>query len=331
MFTKNVSLAVGSGGKEMHDFISKYVVDKLGNQYLNKMDDASVLASNGKRIAFTTDSYVVNPIFFEGGDIGRLCVCGTVNDLSTTGAKPIALSLAFILEDGVCFDDICKIIDSIATTCKEADVKIITGDTKVVEKGKGDKIYINTSGIGFIEDGINISSHNAAIGDHVIITGPIGNHEVAMMKARGLINFDIKIKSDVSPLNLKISELLDRVRDIHVIKDPTRGGLASALFEISHNSNCEIRLFEEKLPVDPGVKAVCDILGLDPLYLANEGKFVVLCPQHSVGHVLEVFGPKSTVIGSVVSSGKQKLNLQTLSGGIRRLNMLDSVQLPRIC
>jgi hydrogenase expression/formation protein HypE len=327
----NITLSIGSGGKDMHSFINEYIVKKLGNSSLNRMDDASVIMPTGKRIAFTTDSYVVSPIFFDGGDIGRLCVCGTVNDLTTAGAKPVALSLAFILEDGVPIDDICKIVDSIATTCKEADVKVITGDTKVVEKGKGDKIYINTSGVGFIDEGVNISSHNAVVGDQIIVTGPIGNHEATMMKARGLINFDTKINSDVAPLNLKIEGLLKTTKDIHVIKDPTRGGLASALFEIAQNSNCEIRIFEEKLPVDGNVKAVCDILGLDPLYLANEGKFVIICPENSTGSVLRTFGPKAKIIGAVMSSGKQKLNIETLSGGIRRLSMLDSVQLPRIC
>jgi len=328
---KNITLSIGSGGKDMHSFINEYIVKKLGNNILNRMDDAAVLLTTGKKMAFTTDSYVVSPIFFDGGDIGRLCVCGTVNDLATSGAKPVALSLSFILEDGVSLDDICRIIDSISATCKEADVKIITGDTKVVEKGKGDRIYINTSGIGFIDDGINISSHNAVLGDQVIVTGPIGDHEAAMMKARGLISFDTKISSDVAPLNLNVEKLLSKTKNVHVIKDPTRGGLASALFEIAQNSNCEIRIFEEKLPVDQNVKALCDLLGLDPLYLANEGKFVILCPNNSVQAVLETFGADASVIGAVVSSGKAKLNIETIAGGIRRLGMLDSVQLPRIC
>jgi len=328
---KNITLSIGSGGKDMHAFINDYIVKKLGNDVLNKMDDASILVAKTGTLAFTTDSYVVSPIFFDGGDIGRLCVCGTVNDLSTSGAKPIALSLAFILEDGIALEDICKVIDSIAETCKEANVKIVTGDTKVVEKGKGDKIYINTAGIGFIEDGVALSSHNALLDDKVIVTGTIGDHEVAMMKARGLIGFDIKVKSDAAPLNLKIEQLLKKTKNIHVIKDPTRGGLASALFEIANNSNCEIRLIEEKITVSKDVKAVCDLLGLDPLYLANEGKYVILCPQDSAKAVLSVFGNEARIIGSIVSIGKPKLNIETFSGGIRRLGMLDSVQLPRIC
>jgi hydrogenase expression/formation protein HypE len=328
---KTITLSIGSGGKDMHDFINDYIVKKLGNDILNKMDDACVLVSKEGKLAFTTDSYVVSPIFFDGGDIGRLCVCGTVNDLATSGAIPVALSLAFILEDGAAIDDLCKIIDSIARACKEADVKIVTGDTKVVEKGKGDRIYINTAGIGFIEDGVNLSSHNALIGDQVIVTGTIGDHEVAMMKARELINLDIKVQSDAAPLNLQVQALLKKTKKINVIKDPTRGGLASALFEIANNSNCEIRLIEETLPISTDTRAVCSLLGLDPLYLANEGKFVILCPQESIKFVLDVFGKEARVIGSVISVGKPKLNIETFSGGIRRLGMLDSVQLPRIC
>jgi len=328
---KNVTLSIGSGGKDMHAFINDYIVKKLGNNILNRMDDAGVLDLKGGRLAFTTDSYVVSPIFFEGGDIGLLCVCGTVNDVATSGARVVALSLAFILEDGVSLEDICKVIDSIAKTCKEANVKIVTGDTKVVEKGKGDKIYINTAGIGLIEDGVHISSHNAQLNDQVVVTGSVGDHEVAMMRARGLINLDVKVKSDAAPLNLLVEELLKKTKDIHVIKDPTRGGLASALFEIASNSNCEIRLVEETIPISKDTKAVCDLLGLDPLYLANEGKYVILCPKDSTKAVLTVFGKNAKVIGSVVSIGKVKLNIETFSGGIRRLGMLDSVQLPRIC
>ena len=329
--SKTVNMSVGSGGKEMHSFIKEYIIKKLGNDTLNRMDDASIITSPSNRIAFTTDSYVVSPIFFDGGDIGRLCVCGTVNDISTSGAKPMALSLSFILEDGVLIEDICKVIDSIAIACKEAGVSVVTGDTKVVEKGKGDKIYINTSGIGFIKEGINISSHNAKEGDQIIVTGTIGDHEAAMMKSRGLINFNTNIKSDVAPLNKKVEKLLDMTDQVHVIKDPTRGGLASALFEIAENSNCEIRLIEDKIPVAPNTKAVCELLGLDPLYLANEGKYVIVCPSDSVKHVLDVFGKEAKVVGSVVSVSKARLNVETATGGLRRLAMLDSLQLPRIC
>ena len=194
MNSKNITMNFGSGGREMHQFINSYIVEKLKNGVLEKLDDAAVLDNfPNKKIAMTTDSYVVSPLFFEGGDIGKLCICGTVNDLATSGAKPYAVSLAFILEEGVSIEELKKIIDSIAIAAKEADIKIVTGDTKVVEKGKGDLLYINTCGIGFIEEGVQLSTHNAKNGDLVIITGPIGNHEVAMMKSRGMINFDVDI------------------------------------------------------------------------------------------------------------------------------------------
>ena len=332
MNSKHITMNFGSGGREMHQFINSYIVEKLKNGVLEKLDDAAVLNNfPNKRIAMTTDSYVVSPIFFEGGDIGKLCICGTVNDLATSGAKPYAISLAFILEEGVNIESLRKIIDSISDTANEAGVKIVTGDTKVVEKGKGDLIYINTCGIGFIDEGIDISTHNAKTGDLVIITGPIGNHEVAMMKSRGMIDFDIKIKSDVAPLNKKIEMLLSNTKTIHTIKDPTRGGLASALNEICEHSNCGIRLIEENISIDRGVQAVCDLVGFDPLYLANEGKFMIICPKSDQKHVLEVFGPFSKVIGEVFEDEKKKLTILTKSGGVRKLGMLETVQLPRIC
>ncbi len=332
MQTKDITMNLGSGGKEMHNFISSYIVEELKNGILEKLDDAAVMENSNKaRIAMTTDSYVVSPVFFDGGDIGRLCVCGTVNDLSTSGAKPYALSLAFILEEGASIETIKIIIDSIKIAAKEADVKIVTGDTKVVEKGKGDKIYINTCGVGFIDNGVNISTHNAVIDDIVMISGPIGNHEVAMMKARGMVTFDINIKSDVSPLNRKIEKLLEKTKQIHVIKDPTRGGLAGALNEICKNSRCGIRIIEENIPVDPEVEAVCNLLGFDPMYLANEGKYVIVCGKEDEIFVKQIFGTEAKVIGTVIRDEKAMVTLQAKSGGIRKLGMLETTQLPRIC
>jgi hydrogenase expression/formation protein HypE len=332
MTPKNITMNLGSGGREMHEFINSYIVERLRNAVLERLDDSAVMENMpSSRIAMTTDSYVVSPIFFEGGDVGRLCICGTVNDLATSGAIPYAITLSFILEEGTPLDVIKKVIDSIATTAKEAGVNIVTGDTKVVEKGKGDLIYINTSGIGFIDDGINISTHNAKPGDSVIITGPIGNHEVAMMKARGMINFDIDVKSDAMPLNKKVEELLKATKNIHTVKDPTRGGLASALNEICEHSRCSIKLIEENIPVDAGVVSACNLLGFDPLYLANEGKFIVICPKTEEKTVLKIFGDTARVIGEVISDGKKTLSIITKSGGIRRLGMLETMQLPRIC
>lgn len=329
---KKVELNLGSGGRQMQEFISEYILGKLGNKLLNKMDDASVLNNpDGKRLAFTTDSYVVNPLFFDGGDIGRLAVCGTVNDLATSGAKPLALSLGLIIEDGLSITILSKILDSIAFTCNEAEVSIVTGDTKVVEKGKCDGVYINTAGVGLVSEGINISSHNAKVGDSILVTGTIGEHELAIMKARGLISFDINVKSDVAPLNKRVENLLKRTNAINVIKDPTRGGLATALHEIANNSKCEIKIFEKDIPVSKEAISVCDILGLDPIYLANEGKYVIVCPKDSVNDVLTVFGSGARVVGTVVSKGNARLYMETVTGGFRRIGPLESLQVPRIC
>lgn len=328
----NININHGSGGRQMHSFIKKCIIDKLQNGILERLDDSAVLENlKTSRLAMTTDSYVVSPIFFEGGDIGRLCIAGTVNDLTTSGAKPYALSLAFILEEGISYETIERIVDSIAVAAKEANVKIVTGDTKVVEKGKGDQIYINTCGIGFIEDDVNISTYNAKKGDSVIISGPIGNHEVAMMKARKMIDFEIDIKSDAAPLNNQIQNILTKSKEIHVVKDPTRGGLASALHEITEHSNCEIKLIESNIPIDKQVNAVCQLIGFDPLFMANEGKFVIVCSKAAESIVLKEFGPAAKVIGTVTGEGKASLILETESGGMRRLGMLETTQLPRIC
>ena len=332
MTSNNVTMNYGSGGREMHQFINSYIIKRLKNGILERLDDSAVLENHpGSRIAMTTDSYVVSPLFFDGGDIGRLCICGTVNDLITSGAKPYAISMAFILEEGVSLDVITKIVDSIADTAKEAGVMIVTGDTKVVEKGKGDLIYINTCGIGFIENDVNISTHNALPGDSVIITGPVGNHEVAMMKARGMIDFEVKVKSDATPLNKKVEALLKKTKGIHTIKDPTRGGLASALNEICENSKVDIRLTEDNIPVDHEVSAVCNLVGFDPLYLANEGKLIIICDHRDEANVLDVFGSSARIIGDVSKGDKNILTILTKSGGIRRLGMLETIQLPRIC
>ncbi len=325
-----ITLNHGSGGTQMHQLIKERVIDRLSNGILERMDDSAILENqNNKKISMTTDSYVVSPLFFDGGDIGRLCICGTVNDLTTSGAKPYALSLAFILEEGTDISLIEKVVDSIVETANEAGVNIVTGDTKVVEKGKGDGLYINTCGIGFIDNETNISTYNAKNGNKVLITGPIGNHEVAMMKARKMIDFDVDVKSDAAPLNKPIEKLLNiSPQGINVIKDPTRGGLASALKEISEHSNCTIEIDEELLPIDKNVQAVCDLIGFDPLYLANEGKFVIVCDDNRTQDIINCF-PEAKIIGEVKPG--EDLLLKTSSGGVRRVGMLETMQLPRIC
>lgn len=329
--SEKISINHGSGGRQMHEFIETCIVTKLGNGILERMDDSAILQNESEQqLAMTTDSYVVSPIFFEGGDIGRLCVCGTVNDLATSGAIAKYLSLAFILEEGISLKTLEIIIDSIAHAAKQAGIKVVTGDTKVVQKGRGDQIYINTCGIGFIPKDVNISTYNAKPDDAVIITGSIGNHEVAMIKSRKMVDFDFSIESDVTPLNIFVEKLLKKSpHGINVVKDPTRGGIASALKEISEHSQCHIHIEEEKIPMDQNVSAICELLGFDPLYMANEGKYIIICNQQRVEDVLDIF-EEAKVIG-IVKDGKADVTLETNLGGVRRIGMLEVTQLPRIC
>lgn len=332
MNNDNITLTHGSGGRQMHELIHNHLLAKLGNGILEKLDDSAVLDNRrNASLAMTTDSYVVSPLFFKGGDIGKLCICGTVNDLATSGARPAFLSLAFILEEGFPISDLKRIIDSIAETAAEADVKIVTGDTKVVEKGKGDGIYINTCGIGFIPDGVSLSTYNGEPGDIVVVTGPVGNHETSLMLARKMLAFDAPVYSDAAPLNRKIEELLELTTGLKTVKDPTRGGLASALTEIAGNASCTIKLDESTIPVDKEVRAVCELAGLDPLYLANEGKYVIVSRPEAFDAIKEVF-PGAARIGRIdEKSEKGKVLMETSSGGLRRIAMLERTQLPRIC
>ncbi len=327
----NITMNHGAGGRVMHDFIQKSVVGHLGNDLLTRMDDAAVLdLPAGSRLALTTDSYVVHPLFFPGGDIGRLAVCGTVNDLSTAGADPLYLTLAFILEEGFPLADLDRILASIAATAREAGVRIVTGDTKVVERGKGDGIFINTAGVGAIPAGVDLSTHNARPGDVILVSGPMGNHEVALFAVREKLPFSTSIESDATPLNHLVQRLLATTPEIRAIKDPTRGGVASALWEICEHSGVAVTVDEESLPVDKEVRGVCELVGFDPLYLANEGKLVVVCGPEAEGPLLEVMGPGAARIATVYR-GPAALTMETAIGGRRRLSMLESVQLPRIC
>ena len=326
-----ITLNHGAGGRQMHQFINNVILKELSNGILERLDDSAVIKnSKHGRLAMTTDSYVVSPLFFPGGDIGRLAVSGTINDLTTSGAIPLGLSLAFILEDGVKLEVLERIVHSIAIAAKEANVKIITGDTKVVEQGKGDKIFINTCAIGSIPDHINLSSYNATDGDIVMITGAIGNHEITLMKERELFDFDTTVTSDAAPLNIQVQSILENFPKLNVVKDPTRGGVASALNEIVDHSNCSIILQEQALPIDPEVANISELLGLDPLYMANEGKFIIIGPAEMHEHVREFF-PDAVTIGKVKKDKKAVLLLETKFGGLRRVGMLETTQLPRIC
>ena len=330
-----ILLAHGSGGKLSHELIEGSLLSSLKNPYLEKMDDAAVLEIGGK-LAFTTDSYVISPIFFPGGDIGKLAVCGTVNDLSTSGAVPLYLSLSFIIEEGFPVDDLKKIIESIRQTADEAGVCIVTGDTKVVNRGSADKLFINTSGIGSIQEGVNISGSAAKPGDVIIASGGIGEHGMSIMSQREGLKFAGDLKSDCAPLNGLVKDMLDVCPNIHSLRDPTRGGLATTLNEMANQSGVGMVLQEEAIPVIPPVQAMCDMLGLDPMHVANEGKLVVILPAEKADAVLDrmkqnKYGKDAVIIGRVVDEHPGKVVMKTALGTSRIVRMLTGDLLPRIC
>ncbi len=330
-----ILLSHGSGGKQAHDLIEKSFLKAFDNQLLAKLDDSAVFEAKGT-LAFTTDSYVVNPIFFPGGDIGRLSVCGTVNDLSMVGAKPLYLSLAFIIEEGFLQKELDRIVDSIRQTAGEAGVKIVTGDTKVVNRGSADKIFINTAGIGIVPEGVNISGSYARPGDKVIVNGTIGDHGIAVMSKREGFSFTTELESDCAPLNGLVSTMLKASSDVHAMRDPTRGGLATTLNELAKQSQVSIRIEELKIPVKEEVLGACEMLGLDPLYIANEGKLVAIVPPENTDKVVKAmrrhkYGKNAAVIGEVSSGHPGRVVMKTIIGSSRIIDMLVGDPLPRIC
>jgi len=329
-----ILLAHGSGGKLMHDLIQSFLPD-IGNPILEKMDDSAVFDVKG-RLAFTTDSYIVNPIFFPGGDIGKLAVCGTVNDLAMSGAKPLYLSLALISEEGLPVDELKKILASIKKAATEADVKIVTGDTKVVNKGSADKLFINTAGIGIVPEGVNISASNAKVGDKIILSGNIGDHGIAVLSQREGLKFNTSIPSDCAPLNGLVADMLKASKDVHCMRDPTRGGIATTLNDFAEKSNVGIRIEEEKIPVAKAVLAACELLGLDPLYIANEGKLVAVVTAKDAAAVLAAmkrnkYGKNAVIIGEVVAEHPGRVVMKTTLGASRIVDMPVGELLPRIC
>ena len=330
-----ILLAHGSGGELTHRLINELILPNFSNPVLDKTEDAAVIRLKGKT-AFTTDSFVVRPIFFPGGDIGKLAVCGTVNDLSVMGAKPLYLTAACIVEEGLEIAQFEKIIKSMAKAAQNAGVKIVGGDLKVVEKNACDKIFINTAGLGLIPEGINLSASGARIKDVIIINGFIGEHAAAIMSARQDYKLNSSIKSDCCALNSLISAVLARSDEIHVMRDPTRGGIATTLNEIARQSNAQIQIEEDLLPVSEQVRNFCEILGIDPLYLANEGKVLVFVSKNDSEKVLAAMrkhpqGRKARIIGKVVRKNKPQVVLRTSIGSTRILDMLSGEQLPRIC
>lgn len=334
MINKTIDLSYGAGG-EKSNLLIKTIKQKFNNEILNKMDDAGLFAVGDKKLVFSTDSFVIDPVFFNGGDIGKLSVCGTVNDISMMGAKPMVMSLAMIIEEGFSHNDLLKISSSIAQTAKKANIKIITGDTKVVNKNKADKIFINTSAIGIVEKDIDISASNACEGDDIIISGNIGDHASAIMMHRNNFNFKTKIKSDCNILNGLVSDILKTCRHIHVLRDPTRGGVSAVLNEISQSSKTSIFIEEKEIPVSNAVKSFCRVLGLDPIHMANEGKLISIQPHQYTEKVLKAIkrnplGKNAKIIGKIVK-GKPGVWIKTPLGSYRKIVSSDLEQYPRIC
>jgi hydrogenase expression/formation protein HypE len=330
-----ILLAHGSGSKLSHDLIEKIVAPPLNNVILSRMDDSAVLDICGK-LAFTTDSYVVNPIFFPGGNIGRLAVCGTVNDLSMNGAVPLYISLALIIEEGLEIDDLRRVMESIKEAAEEARVQIVTGDTKVVNRGKADSLFINTAGIGLIEEGLDISGSNARPGDKLILSGGIGEHGIAVLSQREGLRFHIPVSSDCAPLNTLVADMIRASRNIHSMRDPTRGGLASTLNELAKQSAVGIVIEERNIPVHEGVRGACELLGLDPLYIANEGKLVAAVAPDDTENVLSamkknIYAPQAAIIGDVTGQHKGRVVMKTSIGSSRIIDMPVGEILPRIC
>ena len=330
-----ILLAHGSGGKMGHDLVEKGFLQALNNPILAKLDDSAVFHLSGT-LAFTTDSYVVSPIFFPGGDIGKLAVCGTVNDLAMSGARPLYLSLAFIIEEGLSRSELGQIVDSVQRSAEEAGVTIVTGDTKVVSRGSADRLFINTAGIGMVPQGVDVSGSNARPGDKVLLSGPIGDHGIAVLSQREGLSFSTRLESDCAPLNSLVSEMLDASPNIHCLRDPTRGGLATTLNELAKQSQVGIRIEEEKVPLRDAVLAACEMLGFDPLYVANEGKLVAIVADEDADKVLKAmrqnrYGEDAVVIGEVEAEHPGRVVLKTRLGASRIVDMLVGDLLPRIC
>jgi hydrogenase expression/formation protein HypE len=336
MDDRRIALDHGSGGEASHGLVKEIFLSRLDNDYLRPLDDSAVVACTGGQLALSTDSYVVDPIFFPGGNIGSLAVHGTVNDLAMQGATPVFLTLGLILEEGLPLEDLVRIIDAVAEASREAGVQVVAGDTKVVQRGHMDKIFINTSGIGMVPEGVDVASRNARPGDAILINGTIGDHGMAILSRREGLDFKTDLVSDSAPLNGLVAEILRAGPRVHVLRDPTRGGVATALNEIAEQSGVGITLSEKALPVSPAVLAASEILGLDPLYVANEGKCLVFVPADDAPAVLGTMqrhdlGARSAIIGEVTGRDPGRVLLQTRIGGTRILSMLTGEQLPRIC
>ena len=330
-----ILLDSGSGGRASQRLIADVFLRHFDNSILRRMDDAAILSLQGS-VAMSTDGYTVTPLFFPGGSIGTLAVHGTVNDVSMMGARPRYLSCGFIIEEGLELEILEQVVADMASAAKKAGVDIVTGDTKVVPRGACDKMFITTAGVGEVLTDPAPSGHAARPGDAVIVSGAMGDHGLTVMARRDGLSFAADVASDSAPLNRMVERLLIEVGDIHVLRDPTRGGLATTLNEIAEQSGVGCRIEEAAVPVHDSVRAGCDVLGLDPLYLANEGKLICILPREKAQAALEVmqaceFGAEAAIIGEILDTGKPRVELRTFMGGSRLLSMLEGAQLPRIC
>lgn len=336
MKEEKIRLDHGSGGKVSHSMFSELILPLFKNAALAKQDDGAVLEMGGQKVAFSTDSYVVDPLFFPGGNIGDLAVNGTINDVSMCGATPLFISAGLIIEEGFKANDLKAILKTMARAAQKAGVQIVTGDTKVVPKGKADKIFINTSGIGIIPEDVNVSGDRARPGDKIIVSGTIADHGITILSTREGLKFDSKVKTDSAPLNKMVKSVLDSGCDVHVLRDPTRGGLGTALNEIASRSHVDIRIFEDLLPVTGAVQGTCELLGFDPLYIASEGRLIACVAPADAQKALSIirkdeFGKEAVIIGEVTENTSGNVFLETAIGGSRIVDMLTGEQLPRIC
>lgn len=326
----------GSGGRISHRLTTDMLLPVFDNPILAELNDGAIFEVNGQRLAFSTDSYTVDPIFFPGGNIGDLAINGTVNDIAMCGANPLYLSVGLIIEEGFAAADLAKIVNQMGAAARMAGVTVVTGDTKVVPKGAVDRIFINTSGIGLIPQHIDVASHNAAAGDRIILSGTIADHGITVLTQREGLSFKSALKSDTAPLNHMVQEMFAVSGNVHVLRDPTRGGVGTALNEIAEKSEIGIKIREDRIPLKKEVGGACELLGFDPLYLANEGKLLAFVPAEDAAAVLAAvtanpYGRDAAVIGEVVADHAGKVVMETRIGGERIVDMLAGEQLPRIC
>jgi len=336
-----IVLGHGSGGRMTADLIRTVFQPAFSNPALDEGNDFAAVpvpqfSGTGGKLIVSVDAHIVKPIFFPGGDIGRLAICGTVNDVAVSGAKPLYITAAFILEEGLPVDELQAILQSMKESATEAGVQVVAGDTKVVEKGSADKIFITTTGVGWLENTIDIGGQKAQPGDCVLVSGPLGDHGIAVLSARGELGFEAKVVSDTAPLNHMIEAILQAAPHTHVLRDPTRGGLATTLNEIANQSNVGIHLVEENIPVNPVTLSACEMLGFDPLYVANEGKLIVITPPEEAEAALQAirksrYGTQAAMIGLVEAAPARQVLLKTSIGGSRLLDVLAGELLPRIC